>query len=373
MSNENSSAYLELRWGAPSPLAPTVIGDGHSSFGNPDRMFIVEADDLFNFDGTTVTYAIQDDPDIDSGNFSYCLKTFDGKLFWIAANAGVERRVFRSLDSGVTAIEGGASSGFMTHFDVAADGTLYGLSFLLTDIDLIRSSDDGATWTSLIAALPNSTQGAAVACHPTDATRIAFIELSQGISAFLRVSTDGGASFSSLALVAPYQSPFRFFGFQPRWLPSGRLVWTFTDDATASLYVQWSDDDGASVAGSFELLAGDPTFEFSDFDGMWMDADGVLYVAATDDAADVHIFRSPDGSTWTDLGALGANGSRVQGMAFMNDTMYVLNNAPEMWKIPTPGTTWVPELILDSGSGSPFGDGDTIAANEDALVAARGV
>ena len=331
-------------------LASSICGIG--------GMFIVKDSDVMGFDGSIVSSLLTNDPNQSVGNHSWALKSFGGKLFWHAENTSGEGIIIRSEDNGITTIPGGSlAPDYISHFDIDAVGNIYAIVSGASD-SIYKSVDSGASWSLVLGSLANNTFRGSIACHLTDVNKIAFLELLGGVSATLKVSTNAGVSFGSLGLSAPATGFDHFFGFQPRWLPSGRLVWCFLEDTPGDFKIQWSDDNGASVAGNSILMF---FGTFASFDGMWMDSDGVLYVSAIDNSNDTHIFRSPDGSTWTDLGVLGATNSRVQGVAFVDENMYVLNDVPEIWQIANPGTTWSPVSVSATGS--------TAAGTQDAFVA----
>lgn len=334
MSNENASAYLELRFGAPSPLVPTATGSGNSNFGGailwiPLEWYDPTADvwastafGTFVDGGGGGTYNVNNQAFPVSSPvtpFSNVSITTDTPAK-VVSQPNFESYALVDLPGDIAGTVGGAV------FD--AGGRLWVLTYpAMGDGNNLSYSDDLASFTLSTSLLDaGDFLMIHVAAHPTDQNRIAAIagDITGPVRCYTTI--DRGANWTRTTEFAADDVADDALAI---WLPSGRLLVAWADETAnpQMIHSNASDDDGATWNGAVTVgnRGTTPAKYLAD---ICADADGV-YIAA-DTGSGVDVYRSfDDGDTWDTKTLVGDNAT-CTGLRILGGALYGLTSATDL-------------------------------------------
>lgn len=231
----------------------------------------------------------------------------------------------RSTDYGQTWTNLTNPIGTARSFHMAADGRLWGLFLTGTTLHVYYSDDNGSTWTSSMSIASVSEPGF-IACHPSDANRIACSYQTSANTYRVATTIDRGANWSNALVNATNQTIGRASG-RLHWFDFGRIA-TAYDISTNHVIVSISDDDGATWAHTLDITTSSAGPHVQDF--IIAGNGGPLFLALDLDSAlgTGLIRRSQDGVVWESLDTPVSDTQPIRALAYdiQRDNLYILYN-----------------------------------------------
>lgn len=255
--------------------------------------------------------------------------------------AATNRGLFYATDHGLDWRELGDLSAWTVH-SIAIDDA--GALFLGTPSGVLRSADDGATWTEHSAGFPIDSNTPSVIVHPSAPRTV--LTATAGV---ITRSDDGGLSFSPLWTAAGAD------GFNLNSLHAagdGLVVGTWGGVVTAD--ASWSTFTHHDIAGKQEFVN----------DAVALDATGLKLIAGG-----AQIWYSSDGgATWAPTGPAGQGARCFAKLA--GDTMLACTNDGVLIAA-TPSGPWSPTTLTHSTDALLVSDELVIAATDRGVFLSR--